>query len=222
MVGEENFKLKKAHKQGQSLCWEPRNSKWLSLAGSWVGVVHNMIRKVSWGQIMKETEFQTKAFKLLWRQWSLRVDAFWVDHWNYWTGGMIRLDCGHWTCIPHFYQIKYMCTWFFGWRQEILWYFPRVIFSLYTSERETEDPMSISKKWAVPGQWALTSARQNRSALSRVCAAHIQLIAMGKADIPSANNQTHKITQECTVCWFELHRRLPQPERKDLPIYVPW
>lgn len=33
-----------------------------------MGVVHNMAGKVSWGQIVKDLEFQTKAFKLLWRQ----------------------------------------------------------------------------------------------------------------------------------------------------------
>lgn len=27
-----------------------------------MGVVHNMVGKVSWGQIVKELEFQTKAF----------------------------------------------------------------------------------------------------------------------------------------------------------------
>lgn len=30
-----------------------------------MGVVHNMVRKVSWGQIVKELEFQTKAFKFI-------------------------------------------------------------------------------------------------------------------------------------------------------------
>lgn len=37
-----------------------------------------------------------------------------------------------------------------------------------------------------------------------------------------SNDQTHKITQECTVCWFEQHRRLLQAVRKDRPIYVHW
>lgn len=150
------------------------------------------------------------------------MEVFWVDHWNCWTRAMRGLDSGQLYSYPPFLSNQIYMHLFFGWCHEILWCFPKVIFSLYTSKRETEDPMSTSKKWAVPGPWALTSAQQNRSALSRVCTAHIQLIAMGKADIPSANDQTHKITQECTVCWFELHRRLPQPERKDLPIYVLW
>lgn len=30
-----------------------------------MGVVHNMVGKVSWGQIVKELEFQTKAFKFV-------------------------------------------------------------------------------------------------------------------------------------------------------------
>lgn len=30
-----------------------------------MGVAHNMARKVSWGQIVKELEFQTEAFKFI-------------------------------------------------------------------------------------------------------------------------------------------------------------
>lgn len=38
-----------------------------------------MAGKVSWGQIVKELEFQTKAFKLLWRQW------YWRGRFSEWT-----------------------------------------------------------------------------------------------------------------------------------------
>lgn len=62
---------------------------------------------------------------------------------------------------------------------------PGQYFPCTPQKGETEDPMSISKKCAVSGQGAMTSAQQNRFALGRVCTAHIQLIPMGKADIPS-------------------------------------
>lgn len=148
IVGKDNFKLEKVHKQAQNLGWRSRHSKWLSLAGSWMGVERNMVGKVSWGQIVRNLNSRLRHSNYYWDS----------DHWGYrfseWTieivnGGMLCSDSGHCTHIPHFFflnQIKYTCTCFFGWCQEILWYFPRVIFSLYTSKRETEDPMSISKK----------------------------------------------------------------------------
>ena len=149
-----------------------------------MGVVHKTIGKVSWGQLVRELKFQTKTFKFIMATVIMEHRKILNRHRNCGAGELMCLDRGY--CYrSHFYHSKYVCTCFFGQCQENLWYFPRAIFSLYTSKRETEDPMSISKKCAVSGQGAMTSAQQNRSALGRVCTAHIQLIPMGKADIPS-------------------------------------
>lgn len=181
-----------------------------------------MIGKVSWGQVVRELEFQTKTSKFIMatvitehrkilsrplKLWSKGINVLWTV-----VTAVDPIFITSNMCAPvslasvrKTFDISpgqyFPCTPQKG-KLKILWAIPR-------------NALSWGKEpWFLPNKTGLLWAE---------CALPtFNWYQWEKQIFHLSNDQTHKITQECTVCWFEQHRRWLQPERKDLPIYVHW
>lgn len=74
-----------------------------------MGVAHNMVRKVSWGQIVKELEFQTKVFEFIVETVITEDGSFLSEPLKLLSRGNDGLACRHCTHIPHFIKSN-ICT----------------------------------------------------------------------------------------------------------------
>lgn len=117
------------------------------------GCTLNMVRKVSWGQIVQELEFQTKVFRLIMETMISKDGSFLSEPLKLLNKGNDMLGLQPLHSYPLFLSNQiyvHLSLWLMSGNPFI---FPQGnIFLVDLKKKETEDPMSISKKRIVPGQ----------------------------------------------------------------------